>query len=156
MAVKFLCDHMLGTLAKWLRFLGYDVAYPGPLEDSALIGAVEREERVLLTRDRELAGRVPGSLYVTSHDLDEQLLAVARTFDLQHEGLLTRCSVCNTTLRDVPKADVRDKVPEGVFERQDEFWHCDGCGRYYWHGSHWDHMTTRFRELRVRLQGERP
>lgn len=156
MAVKFLCDHMLGTLSKWLRFLGYDVAYPDPLEDSALIGAVEREERVLLTRDRELAGRVSGSLYVTSDDLDEQLLQVSRTFDLQPQALLTRCSVCNTTLREVPKADVRDKVPEGVFERQDEFWHCDGCGRYYWHGSHWDHMATRFRELQVRLQDERP
>ena len=35
--MKFLCDHMLGTLAKWLRFLGNDVVYPSPIDDNELI-----------------------------------------------------------------------------------------------------------------------
>jgi len=34
--VKLLCDHMLGSLARWLRFMGYDTAYPEPGPDRAL------------------------------------------------------------------------------------------------------------------------
>src|SRR5207249_3943916 len=71
--VKFLCDHMLGTLAKWLRFLGNDVAYPGPVDDNELIALAGREDRTLLTRDRELSERMAGSLFVASDDLDAQL-----------------------------------------------------------------------------------
>jgi len=156
MAVKFLCDHMLGTLAKWLRFLGHDVAYPGPLEDTDLIVKGRGEGRILLTRDRELAGRMTGALYVASDDLDEQLIQVMRAFSLEPEGALSRCSVCNTPLREVPKAEVEDKVPAGVFERQNEFWHCTGCGRYYWQGSHWGNMASRLRNLQGKLRNPPP
>jgi uncharacterized protein len=153
--VNFVCDHMLGTLAKWLRFLGNDVAYPGPLEDDALKAMVEREGRVLLTRDRELSGRAAGALYVTSDDLDEQLLQVLVHFQLEGELSMTRCSLCNTPLREVPKAEVRGKVPDGVFERQEEFWRCDTCGRLYWQGSHWENMTARMRVIRAKTSGPR-
>jgi uncharacterized protein with PIN domain len=148
--MKFLCDHMLGTLAKWLRFLGNDVAYPGPLEDAGLKAAVEREGLILLTRDRELSARVAGSLYVTSDVLDEQLVQVLRAFDLRADLALTRCSVCNTPLEAVPKSLVRGKVPDKVFERQEEFWRCPTCGRFYWQGSHWSNIANRTRELQAR------
>ncbi|OGS49581.1 MAG: hypothetical protein A3K65_09290 [Euryarchaeota archaeon RBG_16_68_12] len=148
--MKFLCDHMLGTLAKWLRFLGNDVAYPGPIEDNDLKAAVERDGRVLLTRDRELAGRVAGSLQVTSDDLDDQLLQVIRAFHLPADLSLSRCSLCNAPLEEVPKAEVAGKVPEKVFALQETFWHCPACGRFYWKGSHWTNMEARLRELRAR------
>ncbi len=146
--MKFLCDHMLGTLAKWLRFLGNDVAYPGPIADNDLKASVERDDQVLLTRDRELAGRVAGGLYIASDDLDEQLLQVLRAFHLPADLSLTRCSVCNAPLEDVPKAEAAGKVPEKVFALQEAFWRCPTCGRYYWKGSHWTRMEERLRVLR--------
>ena len=76
--MRFLCDHMLGTLAKWLRFLGYDTAYPGPLGDNEMGTLATGEGRVLLTRDKELSSRIPSAVYVGSDDPDEQLLQVAR------------------------------------------------------------------------------
>jgi len=146
--VRFLCDHMLGTLAKWLRFLGNDVAYAGPGGDNDVKSHVEKEGSVLLTRDRELAGRVAGSLCVTSDDLDLQLVQVLRAFHLPAELSMARCSGCNAPLVTVPKDQVRGKVPEGVFDRQPEFWRCDACGRHYWRGSHWANMETRLLGIR--------
>ncbi len=150
--MNFLCDHMLGTLAKWLRFLGNDVAYPGPLDDNELIAVSGREDRTLLTRDRELSGRTAGSVFVASDDLDAQLLQVLRHFKLQADLSMTRCSVCNAPLRGVEKAEIRGKVPDGVYERQEEFWRCASCGRIYWQGSHWQSMNARMRGIRERAE----
>src|SRR5207245_3517686 len=72
-AVKLLCDHMLGSLARWLRFMGYDTAYPPPAPDRELVDCARREGRILLTRDKELAARVSGSVQVRSDDLEEQM-----------------------------------------------------------------------------------
>ena len=148
--MKFLCDHMLGTLAKWLRFLGNDVAYPRSTDDNELIAVAGREDRTLLTRDRELSGRLAGSIFIASDDLDTQVLQVLKQFDLPGDIAMTRCSVCNGTLREVPKPDVRGKVPDGVYERQEEFWGCAECGHLYWRGSHWSSMGARLREIRAK------
>lgn len=156
MAVKFLCDHMLGTLAKWLRFLGHDVAYPGPLDDPDVIAVVHSEDRHLLTRDRELAGRVAGASYVSSDDLDEQLVQVLRTFHLEAEISLTRCSVCNTALLEISKDEAKGKVPDRVYEQQEEFWRCGGCGRYYWQGTHWNNMAARLLKIQGKLRDVAP
>ena len=148
--MKFLCDHMLGTLAKWLRFLGNDVAYPGPVDDNELIALAGREDRTLLTRDRELSERMAGSLFVASDDLDAQLVQVLRHFDLKPDLSMTRCSVCNAPLQRIQRSEVRGKVPDGVYERQQEFWRCASCGRFYWQGSHWESMSARVRGIRER------
>ncbi len=145
--MKFLCDHMLGSLAKWLRLLGHDTAYPGPLDDVELGAMAQDEDRVLLTRDRELSRRVRGAHRVQSDDLEEQLLDVVRRFGLDLAESMTRCSVCNGELEPVRKSLVKGRVPDGVYSRQEEFWRCTSCGRFYWHGSHWDNVMARVRDL---------
>ena len=114
--MKFLCDHMLGTLAKWLRFLGYDTAYPGPLDDNALKALAAEEDRVLLTRDHELSGRVAGALFVDSDDLDTQFAQVVRAFGLTAKDAMSRCSVCNVLIQAIPKEQAEGHVPPGVYE----------------------------------------
>jgi len=141
--VRLLCDHMLGTLAKWLRFMGYDTAYPGPLDDTELLVLAEREDRVLLTRDKELAGRSPRAVRVRSDDLEEQIREVASTLSLKLVDPLSRCSLCNTPLVAAKAEDVADLVPEGVRSRHSLFWHCPTCHKVYWQGSHWDKMVER-------------
>lgn len=138
---------MLGTLARWLRFLGYDTAYPEALADRAVKDLAVRESRVLLTRDRELSSRVTGALYVESDDPDTQLVQVSRAFQLTADNALSRCSVCNVPIEPVPKDVAMERVPKGVYDRHQEFWRCRQCGRFYWRGSHFDHVLAKVREV---------
>lgn len=141
--MRLLCDHMLGTLAKWLRFMGYDTTYPGPLDDTELLALARREGRVLLTRDKELAGRSPHALRVRSDDLEEQIREVASALGLRLLDPLSRCSLCNTVLVEARPDEVGDIVPEGVRARHTSFWRCPTCRKVYWQGSHWDKMVER-------------
>jgi uncharacterized protein with PIN domain len=149
--VKILCDHMLGSLAKWLRILGYDTVYPGPLEDREMAAKSYDEERVLLTRDKDLAARVKGSVFVASDDLDEQLSFVVKALHLDLSNTLSRCSVCNVPIVEVDRAEVEHEIPPKVLEIQDKFWKCPSCSRVYWRGSHWKDMLGRIKKLESEL-----
>ena len=145
--MKLLCDHMLGTLAKWLRFMGYDTAYPGPLDDTELLALAKEEGRVLLTRDKELASRSTTAFRVRSDDLEEQIREVASHLQLKVVDPLSRCSLCNAVLVAASREEVGDLVPGGVLARHETFWRCPSCGKVYWQGSHWDKMVERLNRL---------
>ncbi len=138
---------MLGTLAKWLRFMGFDTEYPGPLDDTELLAMAHRDGRVLLTRDKELASRSTEAIRVRSDDLDEQIREVAARLGLRIVDPLSRCSLCNAVLVLASPQEVGDLVPEGVLARHDTFSRCPSCGKVYWQGSHWDRMVERLNRL---------
>lgn len=139
---------MLGSLARWLRLFGFDVAYAGPLSDGELREQAESENRLLLTRDKELSNdKRVNAFYVESDVLDEQLRAVMRKFSLEIQNPMSRCSLCNSMIVKVSKSEVKGKVPEGVYEIQDEFWKCPSCGKLYWKGTHWDKILQKIKEL---------
>lgn len=138
---------MLGSLARWLRFMGYDTAYPTAMEDRDLIRIAREEGRILLTRDKELAARFEGAIHVRSDDLEVQIREVASALPVRVVDPLSRCSVCNTPIEPARREDVRELVPEGVLERQKEFWRCPSCGKVYWQGSHWNKMIERLNSL---------
>jgi len=145
--VKFVVDHMLGKLAKYLRFMGYDTYYPtGRMSDDEIMEIARKEGRILLTRDKELAKR-SGGIYVESENYEEQLKFVINRFHLNTDSLLSRCSICNVPLVKVDKREIKDKVPEYVYEHQDEFYMCPKCGRIYWYGSHTERIERKIREL---------
>jgi uncharacterized protein with PIN domain len=138
---RFLCDHMLGTLARWLRLLGYDTAYPADLNDDELLALGERERRVLLTRDKNLAARGDArALYVVSDSLDAQIRQVLTEIGPPVADPMSRCTVCNGVLSDATRTEARAEVPAGVWQRQEQFWRCTSCGKYYWRGTHWERM----------------
>jgi uncharacterized protein with PIN domain len=145
--MKLLCDHMLGSLARWLRFMGYDTAYPEPGPDRELIDRVRSETRILLTRDKELASRVSDAVQIRSDNLEEQIREVAAALALRLVDPLSRCSLCNETLISTVPEEVKDLVPEGVRSRHDAFWRCPSCGRVYWQGSHWEKMVARLHKF---------
>src|SRR5438046_9949887 len=66
LAMNLLFDHMLRSLARWLRFMGYDTAYPEPGPDRTLIERGRSAGRILRTRDKERAARVSGAARVRS------------------------------------------------------------------------------------------
>ncbi len=52
--IKFVADAHLGGLARLLRMLGFDTLYSNELTDGQIRAISQIEERVVLTRDREL------------------------------------------------------------------------------------------------------
>jgi uncharacterized protein with PIN domain len=145
--MRFVCDRMLGTLARWMRLFGFDVLYPGEMEDSELLKLARGDDRILLTRDRKLAEGKGDVICLESDIWDEQYGQVSTHFGLKIESPMTRCSLCNEPIGEVPKKDVEGKVPERVYDLQEEFWHCPKCDKYYWKGTHWEGIEDKMEEL---------
>lgn len=143
---RFIADHMLGSLARWLRMMGYDTVYDKKMADDAIASMAKQEERFILTRDRDLA-KDSSAFYIEADDLDLQLKAVSEKFGLKANDDLIRCSVCNGDLTDLPKSDAKGHVPEGAFDGNEKFWKCGRCGKIYWKGTHWNGITDRFKRL---------
>jgi len=151
---RFLCDAMLGSLARWLRFFGYDALFlqPGP-EDSLLADLARDEGRWLLTRDRELAAAGPRSMLIRSTTLDDQLAEVFQRLGLRPGATLenARCGECNGVLEDVTREEVAGVAPPYVLKTASRFRRCVGCGRVYWPGSHGGRIIRRMRSVVERL-----
>ena len=149
MYMEFIADNMLGKLAKWMRFMGHDVYYEKISDDKELIELSRSENRYLLTRDKELAKTKDLQvLFIKSEKLENQLRQVIKEFNLQLNGQeFTRCPECNHILYVVDKSEVIGKVPNGVQSRQESFWHCELCQRYYWQGTHYEKIKTKLEEL---------
>jgi uncharacterized protein with PIN domain len=136
--MKFIADVMVGKLARWLRILGFDVAYSNKFEDDELLRIAELENRVILTRDRGLASRRTNArcLLIANDDYREQVRQVIAEFNLEHFDIFSRCLECNTQLQQVDKEDVFERIPPFVYLTQERFAMCPLCGRVYWHGTH--------------------
>jgi len=148
--MNFIADDMLGRLAKWLRILGYDVAYPVPISDAELLRRARAEGRILLTRDTKLIARChkEEGLFIQSDALREQLQQVieARRLDVG-AYVLSRCLVCNEPIQTVEKETVKDRIPEHVYKEHATFQQCSRCGRIYWPGSHVQRMLHTLSEI---------
>lgn len=140
---RFVADAHLGGLAHMLRMLGFDTLYDNHFHDDEIVAICEADGRIVLTRDRELLKRraVTQGCYVHALKSAYQLREVVERLDLAGSARpFTRCLHCNTPLHPVAKASVVDRVPPRVRECYERFSTCDGCGRVYWEGSHWQNM----------------
>jgi len=151
--MKFLCDQMLGTLATWLRLYGFDTFYANlEMDDYELLKIAEKEKRVLITRDKELIIRAKNKnikvIESRSTDLDEQLLKVLKNVEINEKTILSRCSICNTVLKEIKRDDVRNKVPERVFLNNERFWFCSKCNKIYWKGTHYKKIQNKINEMK--------
>lgn len=140
--MRLVADAMLGRLARWLRVLGYDTVYDTRLDDAALARLARAEGRLLLTRDRQLAGRRGlRSLLVASDRLNEQLRQVLGVVATPGAAIFGRCATCNGLLEEVDRQSAERRVPEYIWETHSDFALCRGCGRLYWRGSHYDRVA---------------
>ncbi|MGA7923671.1 MAG: DUF5615 family PIN-like protein [Thermoplasmata archaeon] len=137
-SARWLADEMLGRLARYLRFLGHDTAYVRGLKDAEVVDLARRESRVLLTRDRALAHRVPGALLLTSPQLKEQFRAVRRAFpEVTFEVRFDRCTLCNGTLEPTrPPGKGDEALRAAASSDARPTFDCTECGHRYWEGSH--------------------
>lgn len=153
---KFVVDANAGRLARLLRMLGFDTLFRSDYTDSELVDISVAERRIILTRDRGvlMRRRVTHGYYLRSSDPDTQAAEVLRRLDLM-EGCapLTRCMNCNGQLREVPWADIRDRIPELsrtclARKKHPAGLQCESCGQAYWQGSHSPHLAEHIEKLK--------
>ncbi|TMC12418.1 MAG: hypothetical protein E6J29_08675 [Chloroflexi bacterium] len=144
--MRFAVDCNAGRLARWLRALGHDASYERQVEDAELVRRALAEDRVLLTRDRDLtrrrviqSGRLRAVL-LRDDDLASQLRQVVLELGLSCQARLTRCLECNLPLLPRLPAEVVELVPPYVRRTQTRYSQCPGCSRVYWAGTHWRRM----------------
>lgn len=145
---RFLCDEMLGRLARYLRAAGYDTKLAaGGLPDRDLVRQSAVEGRYFLTCDHLIrecrAG--DGLVYLLPlGELDRQARLVGERFHLDWLArAFSRCLMDNTLL--LPTAfRHHPHLPPDLSGR--EMRQCPLCQRVYWAGSHARRMRLRLEE----------
>ncbi len=137
---RWLADEMVGRLARYLRFLGYDVEYVRGLVDRKILERARDEDRLLLTRDVQLAQRAgPRAIRLRSPELEEQLREVWHAHPtLRRTVAFVRCSECNGPLQHADRSTPTPPrgVPERIWGSTEEVYVCSRCGQAFWEGSH--------------------
>lgn len=136
---RFVLDVHLGTLARYLRLVGFDALWRNDYDDAAIIRIANDERRIILTRDRGILrnGRVTHGYWLRSTDPQEQLEEVMRALDLGRRlRPYSRCLECNGLLEPIGRDAASRSAPARVLEQQRDFTRCAACGRVYWPGSH--------------------
>ena len=159
---KFVLDVHLRKLARSMRLLGFDVDYDEHRDDELLAEISEKENRILLTCDRQLLMRkiVTRGIIIRSRNPEEQIIEVIERLQLQTlVSPFTRCIECNGLLADIITGSsefesYKSRIPPGVLEWCREFYHCPSCGRIYWRGSHYDKLKERVVKIKEMLRSK--
>jgi uncharacterized protein with PIN domain len=154
---RFVADIHLGRLATFLRLLGYDTLYPEDEGDELLAEISQKEERVLLTRDRRLLMRkiVTYGCCLHSHNSYEQLQTVLNRYNLfDLIDPWQRCLRCNGRLHPVAKEAILDRLEPKTIHYYDEFRLCEVCQQIYWKGSHFSTLQELVNRIQARRQGQ--
>ncbi|MGM0587381.1 MAG: Mut7-C RNAse domain-containing protein [Bacteroidota bacterium] len=144
---NFIVDVHAHKLARHLRLLGYD-ALCKDWKDKEIVQQANEQERIILTRDRNLLMRsnIRWGQWLPDEDPDQQVVAVLRRWGSREDiRAFSRCMECNALLINVMVDEVEQEIPEDVHERQMTVWRCPGCGRVYWQGTHYEVMTERIK-----------
>ena len=141
--MTLLVDHMCGDIVVYCRLCGYDTVYAGDRDleaDDAVLAVAAEDERVLITRDVDLAGRADESILLRTRDVEDQLSELAAAgIDLSLAADPEFCGRCNGPLDAVPEsAPTPEYAPD---PRSIDVWQCKRCGQHFWRGSHWDRVS---------------
>jgi len=154
----FVVDAMLGNLAKKLRILGYDSKYFSSIEDDKIISIAKNEKRIILTKDEQLTKIAEKQnvsfVLIRGNDELEQIVQINAKIKLDRFVVDTNnshCIACNGKLESVEKFRIIGKIPEGIFEREKEFWMCDSCKKVYWEGTHFQKLQEFATKLNNRI-----
>lgn len=153
MKSKFIATTELGRLSKWLRILGYDAIYTTSHRKGDLFLQSLRENRIILTRNLKLSKPTSSKvLFIKSTDYKKQLKEIIEKLNLKidRQNMFTRCVVCNEKLADIPREKVANKIPQYVFNAQQNFTQCKKCDKIYWHGTHWGNVSSLLKGMGIR------
>jgi uncharacterized protein with PIN domain/sulfur carrier protein ThiS len=150
MPARFVADAHLGQLARNLRMLGFDVLYRNDYRDAEVAHIASEENRIVLTRDRDLLIRkeIVYGCYLHALDADSQAIEVLARFRLADAArAFSRCLSCNGVLLQAASDAVADRVPLHSRRHYSIFYECSGCEQVYWEGSHVERMRLRVARL---------
>ena len=76
---------------------------------------------------------------------------ISKRFNIKLEIDLvsSRCSVCDSLIKQVEKTAISEKAPKGSLKHYKEFWMCTGCGKIYWQGRHWKKINETLARARA-------
>ena len=142
--MKFIADCHLGKVAKYLRIFGFDTLFFQTIEDDKIIHIANKENRIVLTSDKELYSRIKKrALYIEHGEFEKQLRAIFNHFDLYEQiNPFSICIECNGKLEKVSKNEVIDSVDLKTKIFHDDFERCTQCGKIYWEGDHFKSMKA--------------
>ncbi|MCM8806028.1 MAG: Mut7-C RNAse domain-containing protein [Candidatus Omnitrophica bacterium] len=141
--MKFIADGMLGSLARWLRLLGFDTEYFSGRDKFFLAYNAKKEGRIVLTRDRNFFLQHQNiTLLIENEKIAEQLREIKNKLPITFDSkkFFSRCNICNNPLEPKTISEVINYVPDYVAKTQKNFSYCNICGRIYWQGTHWQRM----------------
>lgn len=152
--MRFLCDHMLVRLGKWLRAAGYDTEIAGPTQsDEDILNQAKQQSRLLLTRDRhflEIMDANDPVCFLSGNTLSD---CVQELTSIKHINWLmapfSRCLNCNTILSAAKEA-VRQQIPPDVLKNSPSVWWCQHCNKAYWEGSHTNRMRLQLATWQIK------
>ena len=139
--MKFIVTKELGKLTRWLRIVGFDAIYYDKENKGSLIIQALRDDRMIVTRTKEKIDDLQKkTIIVTCDNVKEQLQEVIGKLKLkiEEEKMFSRCTLCNELLVEAKKEEVKELIPERVYNQQTTFKKCSACGKVYWQGSHLD------------------
>lgn len=146
--IEFICDSMFGKLVKWLRMAGYSAVYIKNNERKSFFeNFYLKENQFFITSDTKILKKDLKIFYLTEENVFCQFKILKEKFKLNFENAFTVCMECNFYLHKVNKEDVKEKIPEYVFKKFNEFFKCEKCKRIYWRGSHFNMMQKKIKEL---------
>ena len=139
--LRFMVDHMLVRLGKYLRIIGCDAAWDLQIRTHELIARANAGKRVFLTRNARIPEQYPhpDRLFVLhENDPVRQFRIVVAEFRIDpRERLFSKCIRCNVFLEQVgEKETIRPLVHSNVYSRFDSFFTCPKCGTVFWKGTH--------------------
>jgi hypothetical protein len=142
---------MLGGLARWLRAAGYDASWHNGIADGDLIRLARTEGRTVLSSDDDVFafavvrdGIVPALFVPRGLTIQGQTAHVLRQLGLALRE--PRCMTCGGKLVELPKQEAAERAPPRSLAFYDRFWVCDGCGKVFWRGTHWERIAKRLQE----------
>jgi uncharacterized protein with PIN domain len=142
--LKFIADVHLGKLAKYMRLFGFDTLYHTDSDPQGLVQVSLQEDRVLLTRNRDLLKQkvITRGILVGETDPREQLKAIFERLDLYADARpFSRCVRCNGPVEPIPKQEIVQRLPSRVKQNCQVFSSCSSCHRVYWEGTHFKRMN---------------
>jgi uncharacterized protein with PIN domain len=152
--IRFIVDHNVGKLARWLRMMGYDSLFFDGDDDGQMVKQALADDRVIVTRDTEVMkrgvisrGRLRAVL-IESEEPERQMQQLMTLFNLKEQSRpFTLCLECNQTLAARSRKEVAGRVPPYVYRTQTQYMECPDCHRIYWRGTHWQAMVRKLEKL---------
>ena len=150
MKYSFIVDRSLGSLAKWLRILGFDTVYEADVSLEEFYHQID-EGRVLITRTRRIQKALFNRrhIFIEFNSLQEQLKQVVGQLDIKPTDIrpFSRCIHCNLLTDQIAREDVFGLVPDYIWETHQKFNNCRRCNRIYWSGSHNERSMDRIEQI---------